>query len=467
MDGQTNQDDINKAIDKISSSANRESKKESIAKKIIKSFMSEGYYGYMLLRKAIGHKLEHPSLRPCYANEISKIPGLINPGGKITLSEGNFIFSSQVDFTTSNVALVGAGYEATKISGAVDASVEYFHLSGGVENILLSDFYIDGSLHPNNTAYRGCIGSTTSGNIDSVRIERVKIYSSSTGIACIQFENDSGTIDNLSVEDCYLKYVGDKGYAFAKRKPGKNTIIRGNTIIQSNTSGYNACSLYEASENPIVANNILYGDGHSPIAYSPAHHGIIANNIIYGSASGTEEGAIDIECTTGHGPGTTYYIVVSGNTIHPVSSTGLWAITIYAWDACGTPNNMIISNNIIEDYSVGIKLHDGDNILISNNIFKSCTTPIDKGSVTNCRIINNIGYNPVGNFTAPSVPASGSAYTNEYGYPCMVSVYGGTVSAIAIDGVDTGQTYGAFVVAPSETITLTYSSAPTWVWYGL
>ena len=59
------------------------------------------------------------------------------------------------------------------------------------------------------------------------------------------------------------------------------------------------------------------------------------------------------------------------------------------------------------------------------------------------------------------------AYTNQYGYPCMVTVTGGTVTQIDIDAVNTNLTSGMFIVAPDETITITYSSVPTWVWYGL
>ncbi len=78
-----------------------------------------------------------------------------------------------------------------------------------------------------------------------------------------------------------------------------------------------------------------------------------------------------------------------------------------------------------------------------------------------------IGYQAAGALTPPSIPASTTAYTNSYGYPCMVSVYGGTVTAIAVDGVATGQTSGVFTIPPGKTITLTYSVAPTWRWFGL
>lgn len=74
---------------------------------------------------------------------------------------------------------------------------------------------------------------------------------------------------------------------------------------------------------------------------------------------------------------------------------------------------------------------------------------------------------PLGAVTAPAVPASGTAFSNPYGVPMRVAITGGTVTGIAIAGTSTGLTSGMVVVGPGETITLTYSAAPSWVWLGL
>ena len=44
----------------------------------------------------------------------------------------------------------------------------------------------------------------------------------------------------------------------------------------------------------------------------------------------------------------------------------------------------------------------------------------------------------------------------------QITVGGGTVTVIAVNTVTTGLTSGTFVLNPADTITLTYSSAPTW-----
>ena len=74
---------------------------------------------------------------------------------------------------------------------------------------------------------------------------------------------------------------------------------------------------------------------------------------------------------------------------------------------------------------------------------------------------------PAGNFTAPSVPATTVNYTNAYGFPCQVQVYGGTVTEIDMDDIATGLTSGMFIIPPGGTINITYSAAPSWRWWGL
>lgn len=77
------------------------------------------------------------------------------------------------------------------------------------------------------------------------------------------------------------------------------------------------------------------------------------------------------------------------------------------------------------------------------------------------------GWNPRGHaVTQPAVTATTTPRTNTTGVDCTVFVAGGTVTDIAIGGSSTGLTSGAFRVPAGQTITLTYSAAPTWQWFG-
>lgn len=71
------------------------------------------------------------------------------------------------------------------------------------------------------------------------------------------------------------------------------------------------------------------------------------------------------------------------------------------------------------------------------------------------------GLGPV---TPPAVPASTTALTNPFWRHAQVHVSGGTVTAVAVDGVNQLSTSGAFDVPSGHSITLTYSVAPSWAW---
>lgn len=66
--------------------------------------------------------------------------------------------------------------------------------------------------------------------------------------------------------------------------------------------------------------------------------------------------------------------------------------------------------------------------------------------------------------TTPAVPASTTAQFNASGIPVAVTVTGGTVTVISVNGSATGQTSGTVIVPAGGTIAITYSVAPTWSW---
>ena len=70
-----------------------------------------------------------------------------------------------------------------------------------------------------------------------------------------------------------------------------------------------------------------------------------------------------------------------------------------------------------------------------------------------------IGYKPTPVSVTP--PASTVAYINSTPVKQQVVISGGTVSAIAQGGVATGLTAGVFVLDPGDTLTPTYTVAPT------
>ena len=77
-----------------------------------------------------------------------------------------------------------------------------------------------------------------------------------------------------------------------------------------------------------------------------------------------------------------------------------------------------------------------------------------------------------GNVAAPAVPATTVALTNPFPFDATVAITpGASTCAIAIGGVATGIVLASGGVGQSvrvpagQTITLTYTAAPTWLWY--
>jgi hypothetical protein len=141
--------------------------------------------------------------------------------------------------------------------------------------------------------------------------------------------------------------------------------------------------------------------------------------------------------------------------------------------------NWAITNNLISGApDRPIKLLSGaDNYIIANNQFvgNNRNDP-DVHLAINSQVVNNIGYNPFGLRTNPwpalggdlindvssgaAMPVSGTTYTVRQ-TPKTIIISGGTVSQILINGVNVGQTAGAFKLGIGETINVTYSATPT------
>lgn len=149
---------------------------------------------------------------------------------------------------------------------------------------------------------------------------------------------------------------------------------------------------------------------------------------------------------------------INSSTTGGVQVEGCWF-----WTPQGTTANHVANciNNTAGYMSVQNTTFNGSGFN-SSNIFNGFPQVIK-----NCR-----GYNPLGNITAPAVPASGVA-TATKSTDMTVYVKGGTLTDIKVGGVSTGIAAAApancvhTVRVPAQmTISITYSVAPTWTWFG-
>lgn len=99
------------------------------------------------------------------------------------------------------------------------------------------------------------------------------------------------------------------------------------------------------------------------------------------------------------------------------------------------------------------------------NYFASCTNPFTGSpGQTGNYIVNNDGLSLTSISPTPAVPATTVAVTNNYGAPATVFIVGGTGTAVVISGKTCPYLSTGYRVLPNQTISITYSSAPTWTW---
>jgi hypothetical protein len=100
-------------------------------------------------------------------------------------------------------------------------------------------------------------------------------------------------------------------------------------------------------------------------------------------------------------------------------------------------------------------------------LFRGSSPSDPIGGYTNRQLLNGMTFTTGAFVGTPAVPASGTAQQNINGVPVQVVVTGGTVTAVAVNGVTVGGGDGTYVVPAYGAITLTYSVAPTWAWTSL
>lgn len=352
------------------------------------------------------------------------------------------------------------------------------------------------------TASQACVHMTdcTDGEISDNHLEGgqfgVWIDTSSTGSARIRVANNRAY--NQSSVGIFLgnNVIGNA-----------NHVIDGNTVQNSGNIGIGAGS--GSTEPTIVGNTIVNNTGNA-IDFGDATGAVISGNTIDTALSG-----IGNDCSA-HGSGNyECACAVTGNTINNTSAAAIYlagntgvpalnfliagnalrncqqdgirlsgiargsvvANTIFEVPATfggirlgAAIQRSVIADNVIQGTGIGILFdaaYNGFAQTIAHNNLSGATTKVSGTPNAQDILRGNFGYNPLGHgVTQPSVPASTTAQTNTTGSDCTVYVTGGTVSAIAVGGVATGLTSGAFRVAAGQTITLTYSAAPTWAWFG-
>lgn len=76
-------------------------------------------------------------------------------------------------------------------------------------------------------------------------------------------------------------------------------------------------------------------------------------------------------------------------------------------------------------------------------------------------------FENTGTTSTPGFPGSTTPVTNTNKWAVFVTITGGTLSNVVVNGVSVGTTAGTYVVPAGQTISITYSVAPSWAWAGV
>ena len=408
-------------------------------------------------------------------------------GGKVVLSEGTFEISAVIT-PLSNIWLQGQGRATIlKRPDSVDANLLY---ATSLTNLMLSDFLIDGNLAGNSTNRSPIVLDTC----DNCVVQDIRVSNALAGAASGTHRAAVRLLSSSRIMLNDLRVDSPTGMAISLNACG-DCVVKGSIITGPSTWGID---IDAGSYNIVVNDNIVYVAGYDGIFIEEGSHRISVTN---NNCNECGRGGITLNQQEA---GTLEGITVVGNVCHANTQNG---IVVTANAASTIVQDVTIAGNVCTENSRGTaNTYDGMHIgghasglvrgvIVSGNRFgdrqgsktqkygmevDATVTGLaignDFGENATAGVLNssatfvlkdNPGYNPVGVLGPPAVPASTVAYTNAYGVDAQVFITGGTVTVIKIGSFTTGLTSGMFVVPAGQTITITYSSVPTWTWYGL
>lgn len=301
--------------------------------------------------------------------------------------------------------------------------------------------------------------------------------------------NDGGSYEAIMAQQCsdleivYNRCGGaasTQGYFIALHLQGcTDSVIAGNIVADTYAIGIRldnsadwVCKRVQVTGNEILR---VYGEG---LLLWGGDALTIAGNVITGCAAnngpGGFGGALDVRGVA-NSQILSNVVINNGHGGIGLDDATINAVTVHS------SGNVIAQNTVRDDGANydsfnGALTQQGSGIkeLSANQGPNTYLANLVSGNATNWSITStgntlrgNQNYNPVGKFASqPAVPASGTAQTNNLNADATVFVTGGTVSAISVGGQASGLTSGTFRVLAGQTITLTYTVAPTWAWFG-
>lgn len=392
-------------------------------------------------------------------------------GGCVYLPVGTYKTSASIVIPGDNIVLKGESEGSTTIkpvSGALFDAISTpvpasTGLAGYIHNFVgVSDLSIDGSAMAGTTAGQG--NGIHFYGVRYSYIERVSIH----GVPNYGIILD-GDITNFSYSITVHNNKIINGGAGLLVTFSEEAFITNNDILQANATMAAAQPIFTPQDNTGYLVRLVSGycDFSQNVVGSSGTHTSAALQVENSGPTRIANNRFDscrYQAIRTTGPNN----IIEGNQIGNPSQVGsVEGIKL------GSSNNIVLGNQFDltngaahYTYCISEPVAETNNIIQGNRVQPGTagTIQINSGSSGDL-VTGNVGYNPVGHITSPTVPASTVAYTNNFGMAATVYINGGTVSNISIDGVAIGTGNGFFRINPGKSIAITYTAVPTWFWF--
>lgn len=391
-------------------------------------------------------------------------------GGVVYFPEGRYIIGSALTPILSGVTIKGAGKGATVIQPATGFTADVISTpipvsagtAGYVQNYVgVEGITIDGSQMAGTTAGKG-----NGIHFYGVRYSYIKDCNI-TGVPNWGIILD-GDITNFSYSTQVQGNRIINGSAGIMVTFSEENFIAFNDILQANLATAAAQPAFTPQSTVGYLVRLVSG-------YNTLMGNVIGSSGTYTSAAIQSENSGPTRIIGNRFDQTRYQairssgpnIVIMGNQFGNCSSVGSVEVIRVG------SNNVLVENNIFDltngaahyTYAILEPVAVTGCVYSGNSIQPGTSGEISLNS-GNTNTFGNAGYNPIGFVTAPTMPASGSTYLNNFGATATVYVSGGAVSSITVPGGPAaGLTSGTFRVPVRAGITITYTVAPTWVWF--
>lgn len=314
--------------------------------------------------------------------------------------------------------------------------------------------------------------TTSSGNGEAENVNGINVFGDGRYASWIKFDSSVAS-PNWQI---YGPNAAGTNYLMYSRF--ENFMVTGNTSGELMTFGREDNS---DALNEFQLNNLFLDNGNTTSTATTLRLNNFLNGLVNVVTNG---GGFSTETYVGNGYAALYCEQCQMNTFmgsYGNSSNGIllaggynWGNTFLNTDTEANTSDIYIGNStsfnntwiggIISLASYGINAVSGN-----SNRFINSYNGIPAGHTF---MPNAVGVwleaPTINNVSTPSVPASGTAYTNTTGQVVEVTMNAGSVSLVQRNGVGLFTHSDVTVILePGDTITLTYASAPGWIWMPL